>query len=304
MNFSYPHSTLQIEPTRRCNLNCEICMRQYLDETSALLSLEGFKKVLNSWNFRHVALHGWGEPLLNPQLFEMVKYAESKGVSTELTTNATLLRTKMEEIFASGLDSIVFGIHRSESLPVVLSQIKELITQRDVKKLRCPRTYIDIVIYRGNCHEIVQLIEATAGLNIDGVVMHRIFKPEFCAGIRQVNPATEYISIQEEMTLFREVKKAARRLKIKLCLPPKPSIPCRAVKYSLFVTSKGKISPCPFLSEFYMGDALNGDLREAIISQRYKQFVKDMKGHPVCSRCPLGSANGSFYEGMALCPIM
>jgi hypothetical protein len=45
-----------------------------------------------------------------------------------------------------------------------------------------------------------------------------------------------------------------------------------------------------------MGDAFNGDLQEVITSQRYKQFVKDMREHPVCGRCPLGSQSGSFYS--------
>jgi MoaA/NifB/PqqE/SkfB family radical SAM enzyme len=78
-----------------------------LNELTASLSLKDFRKVLDSSNFRHVALHGWGEPLLNPELFQMVKYAESKGVSTELTTNGTLLETNIERILASGLGSIL-----------------------------------------------------------------------------------------------------------------------------------------------------------------------------------------------------
>ena len=274
-------------------------MRRYLDGTSALLSLEDFKKVLNSWNFQHVALHGWGEPLLNPHLFEMIKYAESQGVSTELTTNGTLLQANIEKIFSSGLSIIAFGIHKSEILPVVMPQIKELITQRNRDKLKKPKTYIDIVIYRGNQNEIAQLVEAAAELNIDAVVLHRVFD------IQRANLDTGYISIQEERILFREVRKAARRLKVKLYLPPEPSIPCKAVKYSLFVISEGKISPCPFLPEFIMGDAFNGDLQEVITSQRYKQFVKDMREHPVCGRCPLGSQSGGFYEILKLeCPVL
>ena len=265
-------------------------MRRYLDGTSALLSFEDFKKVLNSWNFQHVALHGWGEPLLNPELFQMVKYAESRKVSTELTTNATLLQTNIEKIFASGLSSIAFGIHNKENLPVVIPQIKELIAQRNSEKLRKPRTYIDIVIYRGNQNQIADLIKAAAELNVDAVVLHRVFNAY------KIDPEVEYISIQEQRELFVKVKKLARQLKVKLYLPPQPSIPCRAVKYSIFVTSEGKVFPCPFLPEFIMGDAFNGDLQEVITSQSYKQFVKDMKEHPICSKCPLGSINGNFYS--------
>jgi MoaA/NifB/PqqE/SkfB family radical SAM enzyme len=261
-----------------------------MDGTSALLSFEDFKKILDSWNFQHAALHGWGEPLLNPQLFEMIKYAESQGVSTELTTNAILLQANIEKIFSSGLSIIAFGVHKIEILPVVMPQIKEFMAWRKRNKVKKPMVYIDVVIYRRNQNEIEQIVKAAAELNIDAVVLHRVFNT------RRANPDTEYISIQEERALFVGIKKIARKLKVKLYLPPEPSIPCRAVKYSLFVTSEGKISPCPFLQEFYMGDAFNGDLQKVVTSQKYKQFVKGMSEHPVCDGCPLGSRNGSFYS--------
>jgi MoaA/NifB/PqqE/SkfB family radical SAM enzyme len=328
MNWLYSHSTLQIEPTRRCNLNCKICIRRNLNETTALLSLEDFKKILNSWNFQHVALHGWGEPLLNPELFQMVKYAESQGVSTELTTNATLLQTNIEKIFTSGLGIIVFGIHKKENLPVIMPQIKELIYQRNKEKLRKPRAYIDIVIYRGNQYEIMDLVEAAAELTVDAVVLHRVFNINkltsplcpppsrrrvwppalrgLCPGGEgekngnsctiKSDPDVEYISIQGQRELFVKVKKIARQLKVRLYLPPEPSIPCRAVKHSIFITSEAKVTPCPYFPEFYLGDALNGGgLKEVIYSERYIDFIRNMDKHPVCSKCPLGSINGDFY---------
>jgi MoaA/NifB/PqqE/SkfB family radical SAM enzyme len=280
---------LQIEPTRRCNLNCKICMRPGLNETSALLSLEDFRKVLDSSHIRHVALHGWGEPLLNPILFQMVRYAESQGVSTEVTTNATLLQKNTERIFASGLSSIVFGIHNKENLPIVVPQIKELIAQRNREKLRKPKTYIDIVIYHENQNHIADIMESAAEVSIDAVVLHRIFD------IRQAGPETGYISVQDEKMLFARVRNLARKLRLKLYLPPEPSIPCRAIKQSLFVTCEGKITPCPYLPVLYIGNALNGGLKEVISSERYRSFVINMKNHPVCSKCPLGSTHGNFY---------
>ena len=323
MNRLSRHSTLQIEPTRRCNLDCKICIRPNLNESTASLSLKDFRKVLDSSDLRHVALHGWGEPLLNPELFQMVKYAEFKGVSTELTTNATLLQRNIGKIFGSGLSSIAFGIHDRKHLPVVMPQIREMITRRNREKLSKPRAYVDIVIYRGNQNEIPELIEASAELNVDAVVLHRVFNiypvrkprppggnggkkfeamdrfkapPEFSDGVHKANTDVGYISIQEEKELFVKAKKLARELKLRLYLPPKPSIPCRAVEYSIFVTCEGKVTPCPYLAEFYVGDALNGGVREVVDWQPYRSFVKNMKEHPVCSKCPLGSTGGNFYS--------
>lgn len=290
MSRLFSHSTLQIEPTRKCNLNCRICIRPNLDGLSARLSLKDFRKMLDSSGFRHVALHGWGEPLLNTELFQMVKYAESKGVSTELTTNATLLQENIKEIFDSGLSSIAFGIHKKEMLPVIMPQINELITQRNRERAKKPKIYTDIVIYRENQNHIAGLIEAASELTIDTVVLHRVFN------IYKADPEIEYISIQEEKELFVKVKKSAKKLNVKLYLPPQPSLPCRAVKNSIFVTSEGKVTPCPYLPEFFIGDALNGDLKEVVYSQRYRTFIRNMKKHPVCNKCPLGSPVGNFYS--------
>lgn len=309
MRIGLPYSTVQIEPTRRCNLDCTMCLRKDLDEATASLSLENFVKILDSSSLRHVALHGWGEPLLNAQLFDMIKYAESQGVSTELTTNATLLQANIENIFDSGLRIIAFGIHNKENLPIVMPQINELITERNRKKLGKPKTYSDIVIYRGNQNHIAELVEAAAELNIDAVVLHRVFNidpvrrlrssfrtpPEFSDRVEILDADVVYISLEEEKELFMKVKRLARKLKIKLDLPPEPSVPCRAVKHSIFVTSKGKVTPCPYLAQFYVGDALSESIEETAHSQRYRSFVKNMKEHPVCSKCPLGSTNGRFY---------
>ena len=220
----------------------------------------------------------------------MVRYAESQGVSSEVTTNATLLQKNTERIFASGLSSIVFGIHNKENVPVVVPQVKELIAQRNREKLRKPKTYIDIVIYHGNQNHIADIIEIAAEVSIDAVILHRVFD------MRQAGPETGYISVQDEKRLFARVKNLARKLRLKLYLPPEPSIPCKAVKYSIFVTSEGKITPCPYLPKFYVGSALNGGLREVICSERYLSFVRNMKKHSICNKCPLGSINGGFYS--------
>ena len=290
MNWSKSHSTLQIEPTRRCNLNCEICLRRGLKETDSLLSLENFKKVLNSWKFQHVALHGWGEPLLNPAIFDMVGYAKSRKISTELTTNGTLLQANIEKIFSSGLDIIVFGIHKKENLPVVFPQINELIVQRNKNRSTKPKVYIDTAIYRRNHNEIPELIKDANELGIDSLVLHRVFN------INNAGPDFEYISHQEEKDLFVKAKRLAKKLKTELYLPPAPCIPCNAVRLSVFVTSNGEISPCPYLCKDCVGDALNKGVKEVIYSKKYIKFIKNMGKHPICTRCPLGSVNGRFYS--------
>ena len=265
-------------------------MRRNLNGMNALLSLEDFKKALNSWNFQHVALHGWGEPLLNPEIFQMIEYAESQWVSTELTTNATLLKKNIENIFTSGLRVIVFGISNKEILPFILPQIEELIRERNKNRLGNPQIYIDIVIYKGNLNQILDLVKDFSQLNIDGVVLHRLFN------VYKIDSSVKYISIQEEKELLGEAADLAKELKVKLYLPPQPSLPCEAVKQSIFVTVEGKITPCPYLPQVYIGNLLNGGVKKAVYSEKYINFIKNMNRHIICNKCPLGSSNAAAFN--------
>ena len=271
--------TLQIEPTHRCNLNCKICMRRNLDVPESPLSLGDFKKVLRSGNFRYVGLHGWGEPLLNPQLFQMVEYAESEGVYTNLTTNGTLIEENIDKIFSSGLRGIAFGIYRKELLLTILPQIESLIRERNKQGLEIPKIYMDITIYKENVNQIPDLVKLAHELGIDAAVLHRLFNAY------KVDPSVEYISIEEEKELFREVKRLARQWNLRLYLPRKHSLPCEVVKRSIFVTVEGKVTPCCFLPQFHVGDAFNEGITEVMHSEAYTNFVRAMKRHPVCNKC-------------------
>jgi MoaA/NifB/PqqE/SkfB family radical SAM enzyme len=254
-------------------------MRRNLERPVTSLSFDNFQKLLDSGNFRYVGLHGWGEPLLNQQLFEMVKYAEAKGVSTNLTTNGTLVRENIDRIFGSGLREIAFGIYDRQLFTQCLPQISDLTTEKKRRHSKIPKTYLDITIYKDNLAQIPDLVRLAPELSVDAVILHRLFN------VYKVDPSIEYISAEEEDELFAEVRRLARVLKLELYLPPKHSFPCRIVKRSIFVTVEGEVTPCCFLPEFYLGNALEQGVGRVMRSKAYAEFVKNMKQHPICSKC-------------------
>jgi MoaA/NifB/PqqE/SkfB family radical SAM enzyme len=136
----FRYLTLQVEATTVCNLNCEICLRKELGRPDKSLPLGDFKRILGSGSFRYVGLHGWGEPLLNPDLFEMVRYAESRGVSTNLTTNGTPIHKHSNEIFRSGLMEIAFGVYDEGLFRKVLPQIEEFVAEKRKRRSKRPKT--------------------------------------------------------------------------------------------------------------------------------------------------------------------
>ena len=89
---------LYIEPTTRCNLNCQMCFRHtWFDEPICDLSLEDYRHLLETMpgSVETVFFGGMGEPLFHRDILEMIRLAAETGAEVELLTNGTLLTEKM-----------------------------------------------------------------------------------------------------------------------------------------------------------------------------------------------------------------
>jgi len=252
-------------------------MRRHLEEKTGYLSFEQFKHILDSYNFRFVGLHGWGEPLLNSELFDMLKYAKSRGVITNLTTNGILVEKHVTDLLDSGLNDLAFGIYSGDFLDRFQSGLKKLLSERSQRNLDIPKTYFDITIYRDNYNEIPDLIETTIDLGIDAIILHRLFN------VYKVDPDVEYITKEEEETLFRKVRNLSKERRYKIYLPRRHSLPCIYVKRSIFVSWDGKVTPCCYLPDYLLGNALNENIKTILRARR--EFISNMRTHSVCAKC-------------------
>lgn len=107
--------TVYVELTNECNLNCVMCDRGALSRKKLKMDIELFKRIIDNAaeiGVPEVKLNRFGEPLLQPLLIDMIKYAKDKDIlRVYFTTNATLLTEEMaRKIIASGLDSITFSV--------------------------------------------------------------------------------------------------------------------------------------------------------------------------------------------------
>ncbi len=100
-----------IEPTNRCNLDCTTCMRNDWNEPLGRMTGSTFEKIVEE--LRHVSpapavfFGGLGEPLMHPDIVEMVAAAKRFSPSVELITNGTLLNTATSNrLMDAGLDML------------------------------------------------------------------------------------------------------------------------------------------------------------------------------------------------------
>lgn len=103
-----------VQIARRCNLRCAMCGHEVWQSNSGFMEPELFDRVLaecaaNKVSRLHV-LSGQGEPLLHPQVFEMLDKAVAQGLEVGIVTNGTpLTPERCERLAGLGLSYIQFS---------------------------------------------------------------------------------------------------------------------------------------------------------------------------------------------------
>jgi len=112
----YIPENIYLETTNACNAKCYSCPRLKMNRPVGFMAWDVFEKIITDLKkFRglYFTLHIDGEPLMDPQLFERIKYIKKniRGAKVHFNTNANLLtEEKTRQIMESGLDSITFSI--------------------------------------------------------------------------------------------------------------------------------------------------------------------------------------------------
>ena len=157
---------ISIEPSSRCNLKCKMCC--YQSEMYANAPMQKiprfFDRGIHNKIIDEATSHGrpmsieycWrGEPMLNPELFSLLRYATDKGVPPSLVTNATLLTEEnAEKLLDTGIGAVTFSIDGAtkktyetiriganfDTVKANVNRFIELAQQRDKRPIICIKT--------------------------------------------------------------------------------------------------------------------------------------------------------------------
>ena len=198
-----------IEVTNRCNLLCQTCPRTFFDrEPLKSLTLEEFIVIAEQFpQMQRVLLHGIGEPLLNRELPEIIRYLKKRNVEVIINSNGTLLsRTWQENLVYSGLDEYRCSIDGAKDetyahirganlLPKLKKGLEELVRTKARLGSSTPRISIWCVATRENLQELPDLLRLAAHLGVPEVYLQRMvyFANE---------PDEQYGMAREEMGIF------------------------------------------------------------------------------------------------------
>lgn len=186
-----------VELTNKCNFQCDWCPQKKMTRPLGEMLFEKAKQLLNkiaAYKEKYpifslyaeirnpVFLHIIGEPLMYPQLFDIIEYGHSIGLDFCLITNGSLLSSDIiEKIMTSRLQSIVLSLntpdamsfkqtHAKISYDKLVNQIQHLITERYKRRSAIPRIEIQLLNTKNLAHAVFRAV-----INTDQVKDSLIF---------------------------------------------------------------------------------------------------------------------------------
>lgn len=177
-----------IEITNRCNLLCETCPRTYFQrEPLRSLKLKEFISIAEQFpQMQRALLHGIGEPLLNRELPEIIRYLKNREVQVIINSNGTLLTPGWQEhLVRSGLDEYRCSIDGAKDetyarirgadlLPKLTTGLEGLVKTKARLGSASPRISIWCVATRENLEELPDLVILAARLGVPEVYLQRL----------------------------------------------------------------------------------------------------------------------------------
>jgi Fe-coproporphyrin III synthase len=116
LGWSAPPEQITFVITDACNLRCKMCQYAYSASPGYQLNRNGtmpaqlFRKIVDEVPGHPIITITGGEPLLHPEIAELLAYARHKGHFCTLTTNGWLLEKHAAALCQSGLDLLVVSV--------------------------------------------------------------------------------------------------------------------------------------------------------------------------------------------------
>lgn len=260
----------QIEPTGICNLACPMCTVNHRADAPRHLTLERFQQWIEQLpGLEELHLQGLGEPMLNPQFFEMVAWASARGIRVSANTNLTLLTPeRAQRCVDSGLHALSVSVDAAdrevyESIRVQASYDKLVRNLGRLSAARArangagPEVRLVMVLMRRTLDQLAPVLRLAQRHGVHTVQVQRL-----SSDLEQAALPARYIPIRDHVrqaelvpadlaharAVFSHASRLAAALGITLHLPrlspnPQPAR-CTWPWEQLYLTAGGDMLPC------------------------------------------------------------
>lgn len=256
------YKKVYIEITNICNLNCPFCIKN--ERKPKYLTMEEFKVILNKLEgyTKYLYFHVLGEPLMHPNINEMIDYAHEK-FFINITSNGYLIEKIKHNKNIRQLN-ISLHSYTEDSNKSLKEYLNDILDAVDILK---KNTYISFRLWASTPfkQEIIKILEEKYQKQITG---HQKLDDNVFIDFDEefVWPTLEKENITEKGT-------------------------CYALKDHIAILVDGTIVPCCLDARgiINLGNIFIDDLEKIIKSKRYqsmlKGFKENIKCEELCQKC-------------------
>lgn len=299
---------LQIEPTTHCNLRCRVCpVATGMDRPSGDMDWGLFKKAINELGdyLLLVLFWDWGEPFLNPNAYEMIRYARSRGIKVMSTTNGHVFASgdHARNVVKSGLDVLVFSVdgitqetyqryRAAGRLESVFEGIKQVVAEKKFLKSKTPLVNFRFIVMKHGEQEIPQLRELARSLGVDALTLRKFYAIPNSQqeGGGQKN---EFMPSQAKYQLPEHSQEDQRPMRI-------AKNPCKNLWNCPTIHWEGTICSCflDFNEERPLGILRRQSFKEIWYGQTFRNLRRNFRKYwrelPLCGECSCGFKGGDI----------
>jgi radical SAM protein with 4Fe4S-binding SPASM domain len=289
--------TISIEPTTACNLRCPECpsgLRSFSRPTGNLRA-DFFRRTIDDLyrDLYFLIFYFQGEPYINPEFLDMVKYASQKGIYTITSTNGHFLSEEnARRTIESGLDRLIISVdgstqevyeqyRKSGNLDQVLQGARNVVKWKKQLGSKTPHLIFQFLVVRPNEHQIPEIYRLAKEIGIDEVKLKTAQIYDYAQG-------NSLIPVQDQYSRYRQQADGSYRIKNKLLNH------CWKLWHACVITWDGMVVPCCFDkdAQYRMGNLQDQSLREVWQQKPYQEFRKNiLKGRDqidICTNCTEG----------------
>jgi len=178
----YPYY-LTIEPGNICQLRCVLCPTGQRKKglPKGFLTFDNFKRIIDELceYILGIELYNWGEPLLNKEIFKMVKYARDKNIFVTISSNLNFFNENVcQKLIRCGLNLLIISLYgasqktvetyqRKNNFDTVIRNASLIVQERKKLKTKKPFLQWRFMVTRFNEHEIAKAREIAKKNGID-----------------------------------------------------------------------------------------------------------------------------------------
>ena len=182
---------VKIEPTRLCNLKCPGCPSAlgHVNDVNLNMPFSLYKKIVDELGdyLYKISLYGWGEPLLNKEIYDMISYANARNIAVVISSNLlALTEANAEKLIASGLEHLIVSIDGLSQetyekyrvggkVEKALENLQVLLKMRHEQHRKLPLVEWQFLLMRDNEHELVEARRLAADLGADRFTVKSFF---------------------------------------------------------------------------------------------------------------------------------